>query len=301
MRPSLGWGTYRVDRIVLAAPVIASAGCNWIDTAPNYSHGYAHRDLAPILAAHPSVRVSTKVGFFDTATGEAAHADGVLGADEAAAGHSLRPSYLRWQIERSRADLGRDRLSLLFLHNPEHATTNRMALGELLVEAFAELETAVRDGLISSYGVSTWSGFTNGAFTVEDLLHYAQVATGTASHHLRAVQLPVSLVQLDPIAQALDRRGPMAEASFAGLEVFTSAPLHGGGLVSMVEQELADLIRPGLTPAEAALAVIAATPGVSRILLSTSQAAHWTAARDVLAADPLDTATLRKVVDVLAS
>ncbi|MBB3080899.1 hypothetical protein FHS41_007453 [Streptomyces violarus] len=53
---------------------------------------------------------------------------------------------------------------------------------------------------------------------------------------------------MTPITQALHGGGPLPAAASAGLQVMASAPLHGGELPGMVDQELADLIRPGLPP-----------------------------------------------------
>jgi hypothetical protein len=55
-----------------------------------------------------------------------------------------------------------------------------------------------------------------------------------------------------PLEQALDGQGPVRAAA-AGLQVMASAPLHGGELPTMVDQELADLIHPALTPAKACI------------------------------------------------
>ena len=80
-----------------------------------------------------------------------------------------------------------------------------------------------------------------------ELLAVAAEAAG-GQHHMVAVQIPVSLVMMTPIAQALHGQGPLPAAADAGLRVMASAPLHGGELPGMVDQELADLIRPGLPP-----------------------------------------------------
>ncbi|MFG1876690.1 aldo/keto reductase [Sphaerisporangium sp. NPDC049003] len=291
----LGWGTYRVPEISAAAKEMIAGGCDWIDTAPNYDNGHAHSALAGVLADHPQTRVSTKVGFLTRATAAAAMEHGVITQADAQAGHSLAPDYLRWQIDRSRTELGQQRLGLVFVHNPERAGGE---VGALLAGAFEVLEEATRDRRIGRYGVATWNGF-NGVFTVADLLALAEQAAGHSPHHLHALQMPVSLVHLDPIAQALGGRGPLIEAAEHGLAVFASAPLSGGDLPSMVSPELAALAGSGLTPAQAALAVVAAAPGVDRVLLSTSQRAHWDQAAAVCAREPLDEPTLRKIVDVL--
>jgi predicted aldo/keto reductase-like oxidoreductase len=76
-----------------------------------------------------------------------------------------------------------------------------------------------------------------------------------------------------------------------------SPPLHGGELPTMVDQELADLIRPGLTPAQACILAAASCPGVTQVLLAASSTSHWQAAADAVAQPALDTARLRKVTD----
>ncbi|WP_327065466.1 hypothetical protein [Kitasatospora sp. NBC_01302] len=122
-----------------------------------------------------------------------------------------------------------------------------------------------------------------------------------SNHHLRAVQLPISLVHLAPVAQALDGHGPLADAAAAGLEVFASAPLHGGEIPGMVTPELSELINPGWAPAEVALAVVASAPGVKRVLLSTRNPEHWKQAAEAVGRPPLSRDVLRRVVDVLGT
>ncbi|MEV5339448.1 hypothetical protein AB0K93_13305 [Streptomyces sp. NPDC052676] len=98
----------------------------------------------------------------------------------------------------------------------------------------------------------------------------ATEAAGGAEHHLAAVQLPVSLVMMAPLKQALDGKGSIRAAADIGLQVMASAPLHGGELPAMVDQELADLIRPGLTRAQACILAAASCPGVTHVLLTAS-------------------------------
>lgn len=257
--------------------------------------------LADVLAAHPTVQISTKVGFFTVATAAAAVDAGVLTADQARARHSLAPAYVRWQVDRNRAELRRERLDLVLLHNPERAHHgDRAGLYRAIREAFAVLEEEAAAGRLAGYGVATWDGF-DGAFTVPLLRALATEAAGGAGHHLAAVQLPVSLVMTTPIERALNGKGPIRAAADAGLQVMASAPLHGGELPAMVDQELADLIRPGLTPAQACILAAASCPGVTQVLLAASSAPHWQAAADAVTQPALDTARLRKVTDVLAS
>jgi aryl-alcohol dehydrogenase-like predicted oxidoreductase len=298
----LALGTYRCRAIPEAAARAAASGAQWIDTAPNYATGRAQDLLAPALAAHPSLRVSTKAGYFTTATGTDAVNAGVLTADQASAGHSLAPDYVRCQIARNREQLGRERLDLVLLHNPERAhPSERLALHHAMRDAFVVLEEAAAAGHVAGYGIATWTGLEEEAFTVAQLLALAAEAAGGQHHHLVAVQLPVSLVLMTPIIQALHGRGPLPAAVSAGLRVMASAPLHGGELPGMVDQELADLIRPGLTPAQACLLTVASCPGVTDVLIAASSTPHWRDAADAVAQPSLTAAQLREITHVLAS
>jgi aryl-alcohol dehydrogenase-like predicted oxidoreductase len=192
----LALGTYRCRAIPEAAACAAASGVQWIDTAPNHATGRAQTLLAPALAAHPAVRVSTKAGYFTAATGTDAVNAGVLTADPAVAGHSLAPGYVRWQIRRNREQLGRERLDLVLLHNPERAHPgDRLALHQAMRDAFVVPEEETTAGLVAGYGVATWAGLEEEAFTVGELLAPAAEAAG-GKHHLVAAQLPVSLVMM---------------------------------------------------------------------------------------------------------
>ncbi|MFD9396544.1 aldo/keto reductase [Streptomyces sp. NPDC060000] len=224
MTAQLALGTYRCRAIPEAAVRAAASGTQWIDTDPNYATGRAHDLLAPALAAHPSLRIATKAGYFTAATGADAVNDGVLTEDQAMVGHSLTPGYVRWQTGRNREQLGRERLDLVLLHNPERAHPgDRLALHRAMREAFV-VEEAVAAGHVAGYGIATWAGLEEEAFTVGELLTLATEAA-SGRHHLVAVQMPVSLVMMTPIAQALDGRGPLPAAAGAGLRVMASHTL----------------------------------------------------------------------------
>ncbi|MFF2653512.1 aldo/keto reductase [Streptomyces sp. NPDC058045] len=297
MSAALGLGTYRVRAVAEAARTACSAGVPWIDTAPNYAGGGAHQELGPVLAEHPWVRVATKTGFMIGAQIAAAVGTGVLSREEAAFGHSLNPRFVRWQTARAAACLGR--ADLVFVHNPERASEDRAELHSALLGAFTELEEFAHAGRIGGYGVATWSGFRQGLFTVPELIGLAQQASGGDTHHLLAVQMPVSLVVIQPIALALGGRGPLVQARAAGLTTFGSAPLHGGQLPEMVTPELVDFIQPGLSRAAVCLLAAASCPSLDVVLTSASSEVHWRESAAALAL-PLDACQLRKVTDVLA-
>lgn len=298
MTAQLGLGTYRCPDVAEAALMAASHGADWVDTAPNYEHGRAETSLAEALAAYPGLRISTKVGFVPANARELGLQADVLTAADAERGHCLAPNYIAWQLARSKRVLGRVP-DLVFVHNPENGC-GEADVPARLHAAFVALEEACNQQVISSYGVATWRGISSGLFDVPTLLDLATKAGG-ANHHLRAIQLPISLVHLAPVAQALDGRGPVVDAAAAGLEVFASAPLHGGEIPGMVTPELSELINPIWAPAEVALAIVASAPGVTRVLLSTGNPEHWTQAVEAVGRPPLSPDLLRRVVDVLGT
>jgi aryl-alcohol dehydrogenase-like predicted oxidoreductase len=106
-----------------------------------------------------------------------------------------------------------ERLDLVLLHNPERVHPgDRPALHSGIRDAFEVLEEEVAAGHVGGYRVATWAGLEEEAFTVGELLALAAEAAG-GQHHLVAVQLPVSLVMMTPIAQALEGRGPLPAAA----------------------------------------------------------------------------------------
>ncbi|MFE4621772.1 aldo-keto reductase family protein [Streptomyces mirabilis] len=216
------------------------------------------------------------------ATARAAHAVGVVGTP--AVRHSIAPEYVRWQTDRSRAELGRPRLDAVFLHNPEHGHQDHcQPLADRLRAAFAVLEEDAHAGQLAAYGVATWSGFTGNALTVARL------------------QLPVSLVMDAHLSEALNGRGPITQAADRGWDVHASAPLHGGELLSLATPEVTALVKEGAGTAAACLAAAASCPGVTRVLLATGNPAHCDDALTVTGAPAIPPQTLRTALDVLAT
>jgi aryl-alcohol dehydrogenase-like predicted oxidoreductase len=111
------------------ANLLASAydhGFTHFDTAPYYGFGTAERDLKPLLAAHPDITVATKVGLYSPG-GEAQPETAVF--LRKAAGRIVsalsRPT-IDWSLARARESLeeslrrlGRERVDLYLLHEPE--------------------------------------------------------------------------------------------------------------------------------------------------------------------------------------
>ncbi|WP_097917031.1 aldo/keto reductase [Streptomyces sp. b84] len=295
----LAAGTHRCDNVNAAVSAAVAAGVKWVDTAPNYARGMAEAPLRVVLDRHPTVGVSTKVGFVPVSDRRAAIRAGVLCGEQSRRGHCLSRPYIAWQVDLSHARLGRAP-DLVFVHNPENGVSTRDEVLRSLTSAFEEMEAAADAGLIHGYGVATWTGLSSGLFTVSDLVSMAQ-RVGGWRHHFHALQTPVSLVHLGPVAETLSGSGPLHQARETGIRVFTSAPLGGGALLEMMTPELVRFIDPSATRAQAALRVVLSAPGVSHVLLSASTSAHWADALGAAAREPLPLEHLRRVVDVLGT
>lgn len=295
----LGLGTYRCKDVRRAATIATAHGAPLIDTAPVYAAGAAQAALAGPLAVYPGVKVSTKVGYMTGSQADAALRAGRLDAADARHRHSIAAGYVSFQIAQNAAELRRPCIDLLYLHNPESCRhTGPDQLHDALTRAFSACEQAVADGLITSYGVSTWSGFADGAFTVPSLLQAARAAAG-GDHHLRAVQLPVSLVNLASTKLALQGDGPLTQAANADLQVWASSPLHGAELVSLVDAELANAIRSGATAVQAALLTVVSLQAVHGVLVSASTKEHWLQAVEALRQPLLSESELGRVCEML--
>ncbi|WP_328377079.1 aldo/keto reductase [Streptomyces sp. NBC_00440] len=297
MTASLGLGTYRLRSLPEAAKAAVAHGADWIDTAPNYLHGQAEQQLKPVLAAYPLVPVSTKVGFFTPEQARRALAAGVLTKEEAEAGHCLSPRAVLWQAQQSRAALGRVP-DITFVHNPERGLHTRRELEPRLYEAFVALEKCVDRGLTKGYGVATWGAVHEGLTSINRVAEIAWQA-GRGKSRLRGIQLPLSIIQIGPLADAMNGYGALPSAQVHGIDIFASAPLHGGELLGMIPEPVAEELAPGSGPLRVALGFPASVQGVKRLLLSASSAQHWAEAAEAIEV-PLPDKHMKEIASAFA-
>nr|WP_276610707.1 aldo/keto reductase [Kineococcus siccus] len=111
-------------------------GVTLLDTADAYGAGHSERLLAPVLAAHPHVRVATKFG--NTIDEQARQLTGT----------DVSPDYVRRAADASLGRLGRERLDLYQVHSPDMS-------GEQAADLVEALEGLVEAGKVAWYGVST--------------------------------------------------------------------------------------------------------------------------------------------------
>ena len=246
-----GYGAYRVgnasdedaaEHYSSLRSALQSGAVNVIDTSTHYFDGGSEKMVGAVLEDlcvksgeidRESIVVVTKVGHVSKAQAEAGLAPaGAVGiGGSGAARHSLDPSFIASEIERSSERLGTVP-DIVLLHNPEFLLTASPPMPGLgaadaaairqdryldpLTEAFASLESQVAAGNVGhGYGVSTnpggcwWSvsGRPNRWETtsVEAIIECAKQAAAAGSsaaagaeteHNLCAVQLPLNMLEL---------------------------------------------------------------------------------------------------------
>ncbi|MFQ5698325.1 MAG: aldo/keto reductase [Myxococcota bacterium] len=216
---------------------------------------------------------------------------GLVDPERVVAGdHTLEPAFLRDQIERSRRNLGLETIDLYCIQEPElqlHAF-GPTGFREILTRAIETLESAVADGAIAAWGLSTWSGLLipyteRGHLSVMELFELA-LEVGGPDHHLRGIQLPYGLGLGDALAEpsqfgSLDPDQARAvsvleELRDTGTAVFAVAPLVRG----RAARGLPDWVRQALqgckTDAQRCLQFARSTPGIDCALVGMREETH---------------------------
>jgi aryl-alcohol dehydrogenase-like predicted oxidoreductase len=260
------WGDVsEVDaRDVLEAS--AENGVTFYDTADVYGDGRSERLVGAFLAAHPDdgFTVATKMG---------------RRADQVPENYTAA-NFRQW-IDRSRTNLGMDRLDLVQLHCPPSAVIDDDA-------TYDALDALVDDGSIAAYGVSVETA--------------DQALSAISRPAVASVQIILNAFRLKPLEQVLPAaleagvgiiaRVPLASGLLSGRyseattfasddhrsynrdgsafdvgETFSGVPWETGLAAA---QEFSSLVAEqgpeGLTPAQAAIAWCWQQPGVSTVI-----------------------------------
>jgi aryl-alcohol dehydrogenase-like predicted oxidoreductase len=171
-------------RAVLEAS--AEAGVTFYDTADVYGDGRSEQIIGRFVAAHPDdgLTVATKMGRRAAQVPD----------------NYVEASFRAW-IDRSRTNLGTDRLDLVQLHCPPSEVIRSDATYDVL-------DALVEEGLVAAYGVSVE--------TVD------QALTAIARPHVASVQIILNAFRLKPLDEVL----PAAAA--AGVGIIARVPLASG-------------------------------------------------------------------------
>src|SRR3954453_16694578 len=269
MVSSVGFGGYRTGRknpdhrAALTAALVG--GVNLIDTSSNYMLGDSERLIGEVLAAsavpRDEVVVVSKVGYVQGPNLDLAqerersgqpfpemvkYMDGCW--------HCISPEFLDDQLTRALDRLGLETIDVLLLHNPEYFLSDaahrqpgapleevRAAFYDRLRRAFAYLDTAVTDGRIGWYGVSS-----NSCVSPADDSEATSV-TGmveASEGRMAVLQLPYNLFETGALLERNTPEGTALGAAAApDLGVLVNRPLNAMAGNRLIR--LADPPRPG--------------------------------------------------------
>lgn len=285
-------------------------GVKLIDTSINYRGQRSEQVVGRVLAeggispvsgptAGTKITVCTKGGYVplpsDPPKTKAEYRDyldrsyfqtGIVSpADLVALGHCIAPTFLRDQIDRSRANLGVATIDMYYLHNPEQQldAVSRSDFESRIRSAFELLESAVADGSIVSYGCATWNGLRAAPdaanyLSLESLVNVAREVAGSG-HHFTTVQLPINLAMSEAVRypnQSVDGTllTLLDAAGQLGVSVVASTPLMQGKLAHDLPPQIREALPSAETDAQRALAFVRQLPNVSCVLLGTRNTAH---------------------------
>jgi aryl-alcohol dehydrogenase-like predicted oxidoreductase len=254
------WGTVEPQAAHAVLDAAVDAGVTFFDTADVYGDGRSEQFCGELHARHPEVLIATKMGRRVAQLPE----------------NYNRDAFRSWN-ERSRANLGVERVDLVQLHCPPDGVYEDDAV-------FAALDELVEEGHIRAYGVS-----------VETC---AQALRAIARPHVASVQIILNCFRLKPLEQALPAareagvgiiaRVPLASGLLSGRydehttfapddhrsynrhgeafdvgETFAGVPYEIGLAAA---RELQRLLDPGTTLAQFALRWVIDQPGVSTVI-----------------------------------
>ncbi|MFC0557133.1 aldo/keto reductase [Planotetraspora thailandica] len=178
------WGEVSEADALDTLNAAVDAGVDFIDTADVYGDGRSETVISRLIKERPGLTVATKMGRRVAQTPEA---------------YTLE-NFRAWN-DRSRANLGVDRIDLVQLHCPPTPVYSSDAV-------FDALDTLVDEGKIGAYGVS-----------VETV---GEALTAIARPGVASVQIILNAFRLKPLDEVL----PAAER--AGVGIIARVPLASG-------------------------------------------------------------------------
>ena len=277
------WGTVDDEAAMAILHAAADAGVTFFDTADVYGDGRSERFVGRLLRERASEGLMAA-----TKTGRRARAQ--LDAEYTEAN-------LRAWIDRSRANLGVDRLDLVQWHCPPTDTIARTSMYDLF-------DTFVQEGRIAGYGVSV------------ETVEQARMAIAHAG--ISSLQIIANAFRLKPFETVIP------EAAAVGVGVIVRVPLASGLLAAKFDasttfgaddhrnynrdgaafdvgetfsgvpydvgvsaaRELSGFAPAGVSAAQAALRWIIDQPGVTTVIPGASSAAQAAANAAVAALAP---------------
>jgi aryl-alcohol dehydrogenase-like predicted oxidoreductase len=221
---NFAFGTYRISdynpQHIEALKEAIDSGLTMIDTSSNYMDGGAERAIALAFREFDedvisNIEVISKFGYIQGANMQRHKDEPFEDVVEFSKDcfHSISKSFIHDQLTQSLRRLEMNKLDCYLIHNPEYYLLDAInkkvekddRLDEMyrrLYSAFAALEEEVKNGRISSYGISSNSfskGHNSDEFLpYEDLITIADRASedvGNDSHSFTTIELPINILE----------------------------------------------------------------------------------------------------------
>lgn len=246
-------------------------GVRLFDTAPFYADGDAERRLGAALreagSAADDVVISTKTGTQPNGFGRKRK--------------DFSANAVRKDVETSLANLGRERIDLLFLHGPSTAQLDgvRATLDALIQEGKVAAAGVCGDGAELTHAVR-YGGFA-AIMAPYNVLHREHEPAFAAAKAARMQTFAVA-----PLAQALYRNALFAPRSGADLWYLVRAVLKNRSDLAVARRLNAAPAPEGWSRAQLALAFVLRCPHVNAAFINTTRPAHLDEAIAVLEKEP---------------
>lgn len=236
----IGFGAYRVSiRSEFHFEALKSAlekGCSVIDTSANYTDGESEKLIGKVLkqTTHRPLLIS-KAGYIQGSNLDEVRKNKTLQMQIVDFGddlkHSIHPSFLQNQLEKSLERLEVDCLDVYLLHNPEYYLksdgSSKDEYYERIKMAFMFLEDKVKEGKIKSYGISS-NTFKDPRDEHEttDLEKVYAIASELGDHHFKYIQFPLNLLEMGALERQYDGLHLIEKAKELGLVTIINRPLN---------------------------------------------------------------------------
>ncbi|MDA1353949.1 MAG: aldo/keto reductase [bacterium] len=223
---AVGFGTYRVNEYdenhEEALKEALSNGVNLIDTSSNYGFGQSETVIGNVIKEcigsgeflRENIILVTKAGYIQGPLIDDIKAKSERGKVvpdivklEDHLWHCIHPEFLANQLDQSLKRLGMETIDIFLLHNPEYFlesaktkhTPHEAALSDYydrIKKAFDYLETAVKEGKIRSYGISSNTFVTSKTeYTHTNLSRILELAPAELYPSFSTIQCPFNMVE----------------------------------------------------------------------------------------------------------
>lgn len=254
-----GFGCYRVDDAISehhkALEYALENGINLIDTSSNYANGGSEKLVGNVIrkitlqnrVTLDEIIVVTKGGYLqvDNLKNAIEREDTGNPFPEVVKcspdlWHCIHPEFLKEQINNSLNRLRLKKIDVYLLHNPEYFLTysNLVSLEEKqreyyrrIQEAFIYLETEVKNGRVSYYGISSNTFVEteqkNNFTSLERV--YEIAAKISDDNHFAVIQFPLNLIERGAVSNKNQLKGEKTLLDFASnksIGVIVNRPLN---------------------------------------------------------------------------